>query len=159
MPFAADGRTHIESLDMGDKRDYVIDFAYGNASMENPKVTREMVTRAYDRIHQQENDAMSTATGFVKLCNVRGKDVYARGMTLRFGKSTKAYPFDEHPQWSQLTKSERRAIRRAAFRAGARRIAHRSVHPKTMALVEVDTQGNDTQIRMSRVAVKPAKRD
>jgi len=33
------------------RRERVIDFAYGNAVFENPRITRDMIRRAYDRLH------------------------------------------------------------------------------------------------------------
>lgn len=36
------------------RRERVIDFAYGNAALENPRITREMVRRAYDRLHEAD---------------------------------------------------------------------------------------------------------
>lgn len=39
------------------RRERVIDFAYGNAALENPRITREMVRRAYDRLHAEDERA------------------------------------------------------------------------------------------------------
>lgn len=72
---------------------------------------------------------MSTAEKFVKICTINGKEVYAKGMLVRFGRA-KGKPLEEHEKWHGMSKGQRRALRKAAFRAGNRRLAHRSVNPE-----------------------------
>jgi hypothetical protein len=71
---------------------------------------------------------MSSTAAYTKLCVIHGQTISAKGMLVRFG-SAKGRPLEEQSRWAEMTKGERRAFRRAAFRAGNRRLAHRSVHP------------------------------
>ncbi len=41
----------LEAETPAEKREAAISWAYGNAALSNPDVTREMVEAAYDRIH------------------------------------------------------------------------------------------------------------
>lgn len=53
------------------RREYVIDFAYGNAAFENPRVTREMVAKAYDR-HEADRKNMSNID-LIRSCPVASR--------------------------------------------------------------------------------------